>query len=70
MWYEILPSFVIIAGMIMIVGGANEAFQRLQNDGKRKRKVLCEWDWQMLKRDERVAGKVFKTKGLESIPDQ
>ncbi|XP_077862513.1 NADH dehydrogenase [ubiquinone] 1 alpha subcomplex subunit 1-like [Saccoglossus kowalevskii] len=69
MWWEILPSFVIITGMMTIAGLSNEVFQRLQNGGKLKRKANCGWDWDMYKRDERIAGKVYKTKGLENLAD-
>jgi len=67
MWYEILPGLGIIFGCVSAVGGLTIVVQKLQHGGKARRQAPTRFDYTMIKRDEKIAGKYWKTKGLESI---
>ncbi|XP_051276549.1 NADH dehydrogenase [ubiquinone] 1 alpha subcomplex subunit 1 [Dicentrarchus labrax] len=69
MWYEILPSFGVMAVCLMIPGIATTHIHRFTNGGKEKRSARSPWQWSLIQRDIRVSGtgKHFDAKGLENI---
>ncbi|CAI9726841.1 Hypothetical predicted protein [Octopus vulgaris] len=70
MWYEVIPSFGIVVGLLAIPNLANCVL----NWTFRSRKVHCrDWDasqldYMLYLRDRTITGSEYKPRGLESIP--
>uniref|UniRef100_A0A131XLP6 Putative conserved secreted protein n=1 Tax=Hyalomma excavatum TaxID=257692 RepID=A0A131XLP6_9ACAR len=70
MWYEILPSVAIITVLISIPSLTAKPLSWLF-DGKPYRRTLCKVkEREDCMRDERLSGHIYKTIGLEGIPDE
>ncbi|XP_032678862.1 uncharacterized protein LOC116847695 [Odontomachus brunneus] len=69
MWYEIIPSLLII-GMVPVVP---QLFASLVNNyflGNSMRRDMRDiWDRHMFTRDSRIDGAPWKNRGLQNIPD-
>ncbi|KAL3187997.1 hypothetical protein MRX96_024344 [Rhipicephalus microplus] len=70
MWYEIIPSVAII-GVLMSVPNLTCKPLSWLFDGKPYRRILHNVrDREDCMRDERLSGSIYKTIGLEGIPDE
>uniref|UniRef100_A0A8C5N3F8 NADH dehydrogenase [ubiquinone] 1 alpha subcomplex subunit 1 n=1 Tax=Leptobrachium leishanense TaxID=445787 RepID=A0A8C5N3F8_9ANUR len=56
MWYEILPSFSIMAACLMVPGLSTIYIHRAINGGKEKRLARVQYQWYLMERDQRVSG--------------
>jgi len=54
--FEALLPYVIMTGMFCVTGVGLSVSARAQNEGKRKRRGLDQWDRQMMERDLRLTG--------------
>jgi len=71
MWYEIIPSFALVMGCLLVPPYASCAFNYLLLNGK---KMVRSWeehphDFHLYLRDRRITGSEYVPKGLEGIPD-
>ncbi|XP_072179973.1 NADH dehydrogenase [ubiquinone] 1 alpha subcomplex subunit 1-like [Diadema setosum] len=67
MWYEILPGLAIICGCVSAVGIFTTTVQKFQHGGKARRTAPSGFDYLLIKRDEKIAGVYWKSKGLEAL---
>jgi len=71
MWYEILPSFALVFGCLLVPPYATGAMNYLLLNGKLMVRFWDEHphDFHLYLRDRRITGSEYVPKGLEAIPD-
>uniref|UniRef100_U5EL55 NADH dehydrogenase [ubiquinone] 1 alpha subcomplex subunit 1 n=1 Tax=Corethrella appendiculata TaxID=1370023 RepID=U5EL55_9DIPT len=69
MWFEILPSFGIIAGILSVPGFALYGLHKVFLGNAYSRNMDERFERAMYQRDERLTGCTYTLNGLESIPD-
>merc|ERR1712212_783737 len=70
MWYEILPSFGIITGLLFLSTPAHAILNKLYYDNFYQRELKNPDQLSMYVRDMRLTGAMRRMKGLDSIPDE
>ncbi|XP_018367099.1 PREDICTED: uncharacterized protein LOC108763736 [Trachymyrmex cornetzi] len=69
MWYEILPSMVIIGMVPILPQWAAYYLNQYFLGNPMRRDLRQEWDRHMFTRDIRISGAPWKNRGLENVPD-
>ncbi|XP_076671594.1 NADH dehydrogenase [ubiquinone] 1 alpha subcomplex subunit 1-like [Andrena cerasifolii] len=69
MWYEIVPCVAIMGTCLMLPQHIVYYINKSVFGNPMRRKLQEDWDCVMLERDSRLSGAVWKTAGLENIPD-
>ncbi|XP_012266740.2 NADH dehydrogenase [ubiquinone] 1 alpha subcomplex subunit 1 [Athalia rosae] len=69
MWWEILPSFGILVGLMAIPQYGTFYLHKAVLDNGYRRDMSSRWDRNLYTRDRRLCGDPYKTPGLEAIPD-
>ncbi|KAM0726596.1 NADH dehydrogenase [ubiquinone] 1 alpha subcomplex subunit 1 [Formica fusca] len=69
MWYEILPSMVIVGLVPVVPQLAAYYINQYFLGNPMRRDMRNVWDRNMFTRDSRIDGAPWKNRGLENIPD-
>ncbi|KAK4315945.1 hypothetical protein Pmani_012857 [Petrolisthes manimaculis] len=70
MWYNILPSAAIVAGVLAVPAVVMAGLHKLYYGNIYQRSLVQEWQRASYLRDERITGQGFRSAGLENIPDE
>ncbi|XP_072938608.1 NADH dehydrogenase [ubiquinone] 1 alpha subcomplex subunit 1 [Epargyreus clarus] len=70
MWYEILPSAVIITAALGLPGWGLYHVHNLTLGNHFRRSMTDWWDRNQYQRDMRLTGNPYVVNGLENIPDK
>ncbi|XP_050346179.1 uncharacterized protein LOC126770706 [Nymphalis io] len=70
MWYEIIPSFLIITAGLGVPGWALYHIHNLTLGNHYRRTMISRWDRMSYQRDLRITGNPYEVNGLDALPDK
>ncbi|XP_045592506.1 NADH dehydrogenase [ubiquinone] 1 alpha subcomplex subunit 1 [Procambarus clarkii] len=70
MWFNIIPSFLLVAGCLGVPAIANVLIHKLVYNNIYQRELVNERQRFLFLRDGRLSGNPFRPLGLETIPDE
>ncbi|KAG7207728.1 hypothetical protein KM043_009343 [Ampulex compressa] len=70
MWFEILPSMLIVGASVVIPQHLVFLLNNLVYGNSMRRNLKHSFDLDMFMRDTRMTGEPWKLAGLENIPDE